>query len=61
VIEKKILKSLNRFNSTNKIDNYNNGGGGGGGGGGKKWKKKKEKIQKQLQNKSKYKKNKCFS
>ena len=55
MIEKNILKVLNRFNSTNKIDNYNNGGSEEGKVG------KKEKIQKQLQNKSKYKENKCFS
>ena len=42
----KRLKSLVRFHSTNKIDNYNRGRG--------------EKIQKNLQNKSKHK-NKCFS
>jgi len=45
VIEKKILKSLNRFNSTNKIDNYNNGGGGGRGGGEKSGKKRKKKSR----------------
>ena len=46
---KKKLKSLIRFHSANKIDN-NRGG-----------KKKKKKIQKNLQNKSKHKNNKCFS
>ena len=30
MIEKNILKVLNRFNSTNKIDNYNKGGSEGG-------------------------------
>ena len=42
---KKNLKSLIRFHSANKIDNYNGGGG----------------IQKNLQNKSKHKNNKCLS
>ena len=51
---KKILKSLNRFNSTNKIDNYNKRVF-------KKGEKMKKKIQEKLQNKSKYKNNKCFS
>ena len=41
------LKSLIRFHSANKINNYNRGG--------------KKKIQKNLQNKSKHKNNKCFS
>ena len=43
----KKLKSLITFHSANKIDNYNRKG--------------KKKIQKNLQNKSKSKKNKCFS
>ena len=47
---KKKLKSLIGFLSANKIDNYNRGR-----------KKGKEKIQKNLQNKSKNKNNKCFS
>ena len=38
--KKKNLKSLNRFHSANKIDNYNGGGGGG--------KKKYKKTQKKL-------------
>ena len=50
---KKNLKSLITFHSANKIDNYSRGGGG--------KDKKKEKIQKNLQNKSKHKNNKCFS
>ena len=41
VISKNILKSVNRFNSTIKINNYSSRG----------KKRKKEKIQKQLQNK----------
>ena len=45
---KKKLKSLIRFHSANKIDNYNREVGG-------------KKIQKNLQNKSKHKSNKCFS
>ena len=45
-----MLKSLIRFHSANKINNYNRG-----------WKKKRKKIQKNLQNKSKHKNNKCFS
>ena len=48
--KKKKRKSLIRFHSANKIDNYNRGGG-----------KKGKKIQKNLQNKSKHKNNKCFS
>ena len=44
----KNLKSLNRFHSANKTDNYNRG-------------RKKEKNQKKLQKKSKYKISKCFS
>ena len=51
--EKKNLKSLITFHSANKIDNYSRGGGGEG--------QKKEKIQKNLQNKSKHMNNKCFS
>ena len=50
---KKKLKSLIRFHSANKIDNYNRGRG--------KEKNRKKKIQKNLQNKSKHKNNKCFS
>ena len=50
--EKKKLKSLIRFHSANKMDNYN-------GGGGKKT--KQNKIQKNLQNKWKHKNQKCFS
>ena len=46
--KKKRLKSLIGFHSVNKIDNYNKGG------------KKEKKIQKNLQNKSKHKNNKCF-
>ena len=49
---KEELKSLVRFHSANKIDNYNRG---------RKKGKKKKKIQKNLQNKSKHKNNKCFS
>ena len=45
-----MLKSLVRFHSANKINNYNREG-----------KKKEKKIQKNLQNKSKHKNNKCFS
>ena len=51
---KKKLKSLIRFHNANKVDNYNRGGGG-------KRKKKEKKIQKNLQNTSKHKNNKCFS
>ena len=51
--EKKALKLLVRCHSANKIDNYNRGDGG--------KKKKEEKIQKNLQNKSKQMNNKCFS
>ena len=47
--EKKKLKSLIRLHSANKIDNYNRGG------------KKEKRFQKNLQNNSKYKNNKCFS
>jgi len=47
--KKKKLKSLTIFHIANKIDNYNRG------------KKKKKKIQKNLQNKSRCKNNKCFS
>ena len=49
--EKKMLKNLIRFHSANKINNYNQGG----------KKGKKEKIQKNLQKKSKHKNIKCFS
>ena len=49
--KKKKLKSLIRFHSANKIDNYNRGG----------KNDKKEKIQKNLQNKSKHRNHKCFS
>jgi len=49
--KKENLKSLIRFHSANKIDNYNRGG----------RKEKKNKIQKNLQNKSKHKTNKYFS
>ena len=49
--EKEKLKSLNRFHSANKIDNYNRG---------RERKKKKKKVQKNLQNKSKHN-NKWFS
>ena len=49
----KKLKSLIRFHSANKTDNYSRAG--------KKGKKKKRKIQKNLQIKSKHKNNKCFS
>ena len=51
--EKKSLKSLIRFHSANKIDNYNRVG--------ERGKERKTKIQKNLQNKSKHKNNKCFS
>ena len=50
--KEKELKILVRFHSTNKINNYNRAGWGGG---------KKKKIQKNLQNMSKHKNNKCFS
>ena len=50
----KNLKSLIKFHSANKINNYN-------GGRGKKKVKKKKKIQKNLQNKSKHKNKKYFS
>ena len=49
----KKLKSLIRFHSVNKIDNYNRAGG-------KKGKQEKKKIQKNLERKSKHKNNKCF-
>ena len=49
----KKLKSLVRFHSANKINKYNRGR--------EKREKKRKKIQKNLQSKSKYKKNKCFS
>jgi len=51
--EKKYLKRLIRFHSANKSDNYNRVGG-------KKEKRDKE-TQKNLQNKSKHKNDKCFS
>ena len=51
--KKKKLKSLIGFLSANKIYNYNRGV--------KKGEQKKKKIQKNLQNKSKNKNNKCFS
>ena len=50
---KKKLKSLIRFHSANKINNYNRGR--------EKRKKTEKKIQKNLQNKWKHKINKCFS
>ena len=52
VTEKKTkkLKSLIRFHSANKIDNYNRGG-----------IKRRKRIQKNLQSKSKRKNNKCLS
>ena len=53
--KKEKPKSLIRFHSANKIDNYNWERGVGG------RKKKKKKIQKKLQNKSKHKNNKSFS
>ena len=49
-VRKKKLKSLIKFHSANKIDDYNRGG-----------KKKEKKIQKNLQDKSNHKNNKCFS
>ena len=51
--KKKKLESLIRFHSANKIDNYNRGE--------KEEGKKEKKIQKNLQNKSKHKNNKCVS
>ena len=51
---KKKFKSLIGFLSANKIDKYNRGER-------KEIKKKERKIQKNLQNKSKIKNNKCFS
>ena len=51
--KKEKLKSLIRFHSANKIDNYNREG--------KRGTKKEKKIQKNLQNRSKHKNNKCFS
>ena len=59
--ESKKLKSLIRFHSANKTNNYNKGGqkkkkyGAGDG------EEKVKKVQKNLQNKSKHKNNKCFS
>ena len=52
---KKKLKSLIRFHSANKIDNYN------GGRGGERGRKKKNKISQNLQSKWKHKTNKSFS
>ena len=49
---KKILKIVNRLISTNKNSNYSNRG---------KKRKKEKKNQTQLQNKVKYKNNRCFS
>ena len=49
--KEKIFKSLIRFHSVNKIDNYNEGG----------REEKKKKIQRKLQNKSKHKNNKFFA
>ena len=49
--KKKKIKKLIRFHSANKINNYNGTGWG--------WGRKK--VQKNLQNKSKHKNNKCFS
>ena len=57
VEKKKKLKNLIRFHNANKIDNYNRGWGWGL----RRGKRKKKKIQKNLQNKSKHKNNKCFS
>ena len=51
--KKKKLKSLIRFHSANKINNYNRGEK-------KRGKNEKKKIKKNLQ-KSKHKNNKCFS
>ena len=48
---KKKLRSLIRFHSANKMNNYNMGG----------KRRKKKKIQRNLQNQSKHKNNKCFS
>ena len=50
----KKLKSLIIFHSANKIDNYN-------GGGGRKERKTNNKIEKNLQSKSKHENNTCFS
>jgi len=47
----KKLKILIRFHNAYKIDNYNRGG----------KEKREKKVQKNLQNKSKHKNNKCFS
>ena len=55
-MRKKKLKTLNRFHSANKINNYNLGAGRE-----EKKKKKLKKIQKNLKNKPKHKSNKCFS
>ena len=51
----KNLKSLIRFHSANKIGNYNWGGAGG------KERKTNNKIEKNLQSKSKHENNACFS
>jgi len=51
---KRKLKSLIGFLGANKIDKYNRGRWG------ERKEKRNEKIQKNLQNKSKYKNNKCF-
>ena len=51
--KKRKPKSLIRFHSANKTNNYNRAGGGGGG--------KGKKIRKNLQSKSRHKNNKCFS
>ena len=51
--ENKKLKSLIRFHSANKINNYNRGE--------IKEKKKRKNTPKNLQNKSKHKNNECFS
>ena len=50
--KKKKIKSLIKFHSANKIDNYNKGG---------KKGKKKEKNPKESTEESKFKNNKCFS
>ena len=52
VTEEKKLKNLIGFLSANKVNNYNRSG---------KKRKNEKKIQKNLQNKSKNKNNKCFS
>ena len=50
--KKKKEQTLIRFHSANKIDNYNRWG---------EKRRKEKKIQKNLQNKSNHKNNKCFS